>query len=133
MTAWGDAFKAANEALKLYHTIEKSVKDLETNFQLTRADVSSLRLDIMGLSGRVSTLEEGRKTIAAQVNAEMASGLAEIKIAKAETIAQLKVDYANELSKLFQRNLEFQKDLDRQHKTEELAAPDRASLPGPKG
>ena len=29
MTTWGDAFKAANEALKLYHTIEKSVKDLK--------------------------------------------------------------------------------------------------------
>lgn len=132
MTVWGDAIKAANEALKLYHTIEKSVKDLETNFQLTRTDVSSLRLEIMGLSGRVSMLEEGRKTIAAEVNAAMASGLAEIKIAKAETIAQLKVDYANELSKLFQRNLEFQRDLDRRHEADHRATQDRPSLPNPK-
>ena len=131
MTAWGDAFKAANEALKLYHTIEKSVKDLETNFQLTRADVSSLRLEIMGLSGRVSTLEEGRKTIAAEVNAAMASGLAEIKIAKAETVAQLKVDYANELSKLFQKNLEFQKDLVRQREMEKPDALVPTALPEP--
>ena len=123
MTAWGDAVKAAHEALRLYHTIEKTVKDLETNFQLTRVDVSSLRLEIMGLSNRISTLEEGRKTIAAEVNAAMADGLAEIKIAKAETIAQLKVDYANELSKLFQRNLEFQKQLERQQEIGKLPTP----------
>lgn len=106
MTTWVEALKAANETLKLYHTIEKSLGNLEDSFKLIRSEATSLRTEIIQLEGRISKLEESRSTIAAEVKAVLAEGIAEMKILTAQTIADLKVDYAKQVSDLYRRDME---------------------------
>ena len=108
MTTWVEAFKAANETLKLYHTIEKSLSNLDDSFKLIRSEVTSLRTEIIQLEGRVSKLEESRVTIAAEVKAILAEGVAEMKVLTAQTVADLKVDYAKQVSDLYRRDMERQ-------------------------
>jgi septal ring factor EnvC (AmiA/AmiB activator) len=108
MTTWVEALKAANETLKLYHTIEKSLGSLEDSFKLIRSEATSLRTEIIQLEGRVSKLEESRSTIAAEVRATLAEGVAEMKILTAQTVADLKVDYARQVSDLYRRDMERQ-------------------------
>lgn len=108
MTTWVEALKAANETLKLYHTIEKSLGNLEESFKLIRSEATSLRMEIIQLEGRVSRLEEARSTIAAEVRATLSEGVAEIKILTAQTVADLKVDYAKQVSDLYRRDMDRQ-------------------------
>jgi septal ring factor EnvC (AmiA/AmiB activator) len=108
MTTWVEALKAANETLKLYHTIEKSLGSLEDSFKLIRSEATSLRTEIIQLEGRVSKLEESRSTIAAEVRATLAEGVAEMKILTAQTVADLKVNYARQISNLYRADMERQ-------------------------
>ena len=108
MTTWVEALKAANETLKLYHTIEKSLGNLEESFKLIRSEATSLRMEIIQLEGRVSRLEEARSTIAAEVRAILSEGVAEIKVLTAQTVADLKVDYAKQVSDLYRRDMDRQ-------------------------
>lgn len=108
MATWVEALKAANETLKLYHTIEKSLVNLDDSFKLIRSETTSLRMEIIQLEGRISKLEESRSTITAEVRATMAEGIAEMKILTAQTVADLKVDYAKQVSDLYRRDMERQ-------------------------
>ncbi len=108
MTTWVEALKAANETLKLYHTVEKTLDNLDDSFKLIRSEVTSLRTEIIHLEGRISKLEESRSTIAAEVRAALAEGVAEMKILTAQTVADLKVDYAKQVSDLYRRDMDRQ-------------------------
>lgn len=108
MATWVEALKAANETLRLYHTIEKSLANLDGSFKLIRSETASLRMEIIQLEGRISKLEESRGTIAAEVRAIMAEGVAEMKTLTAQTVADLKVDYARQVSDLYRRDMERQ-------------------------
>ena len=111
---WVETLRAANEAVKVYHTIEKSLATLEDNFKLIRTEATSLRTEVIQLEGRVSKLEEGRSTIAAEVRAVMAEGLADVKIAKAQIESELRVAFTKEVADLFRKDVERQRNLEKQ-------------------
>ena len=127
MATWVEALKAANETLKLYHTVEKSLANLEDSFKLIRSEATSLRTEIIQLEGRVSKLEESRATIHAEVKAVLAEGVAEIKVLTAQTVADLKVDYAKQVSDLYRRDMERQ--LAEAQKQPLLVEPPKSDLP----
>ena len=68
-----------SEAVKLVHTMEVRLKNIEDDLMLTRKEFIELRSDSLKFESRLSHLEEARNTLSA-----------EMKTLKAETVSDLR-------------------------------------------
>lgn len=70
-----------------FYTIQQRMEALEHDLREMRTEVSALRAEHSDLKTRVAVLEESRKTIDAQVRAEITATVAELRIKFAEAQA----------------------------------------------
>lgn len=100
MSIWGGVAEKANEALRLYHTIDEKLKNLDDNLKLMRTEITAFRTEYLTLAGRVSALEEARQTVAEQMNVVKAETRSEVEIAKAQMQRDLEIAKSEALTRL---------------------------------
>lgn len=65
--SWMDALAKLGEIAKNVTLIQKRVEDSEKKAQEQEKEIAQLRKEIAALTSRVAVLEEGRRTVAAEV------------------------------------------------------------------
>ena len=79
-----DLAKLLDEAMKSLHLLQERHERYEKNFSELREENAKLRKDVADLTVRVAVLEEGRKTIAAEVKLAVSESLMTWKIKEME-------------------------------------------------
>ena len=88
-----DLIGSLNEAVKTYHIIDQKLSTVEKDLARLNIEFANIRLEHVRLEGRVSQLEEARKTIQAEVRADMAEAISRCEVNFARAEAQMKVEF----------------------------------------
>ena len=74
-----------------FYTINKTLEDMEEALREMRGEISAVRTSHSDLQSRVAALEEGRKTVDAQLRAVVAETVADLKVNFMEAKMELRV------------------------------------------
>ncbi|HEX8550629.1 MAG TPA: hypothetical protein VF681_03640 [Abditibacteriaceae bacterium] len=96
-----DILSTLSAVLKTYHTIEQSLEGIDKSVESLTDEFKLLRGEHMKMEGRIACLEESRKTVSAEVRADMAEHQRKVEGDLNRVVRDLQIDF-------IKTNLQFQ-------------------------
>jgi hypothetical protein len=103
-----EALTAGNNLLKKFHNLEQELVNIHKDLVDLKTEVVGMRAEQLRLEGRVSRLEENRETLLAKMELIATKAEAELKVALANAVSELKSDNSRYQAELYKKFLEAQ-------------------------